>query len=96
MIKSFGNRITEDLYHGVSNSRVRRLPPDIIESALYKLDILNSVAVLDELRSPPGNRLEALRGDLVGFHSIRINAQWRLIFRWEGSGAYEVQIIDYH
>ncbi|MBC7193894.1 MAG: type II toxin-antitoxin system RelE/ParE family toxin [Marinobacter sp.] len=66
------------------------------ESALYKLDILNSVGSLEGLRSPPGNRLEALKGDYAGFHSIRINSQWRIVFRWEGSGAHEVEIVDYH
>jgi len=96
MIKSFGNRITEDLYHGVYSSRVRRLPPNIIETALYKLDILNSVALLEESRSPPGNRLEALKGELAGFHSIHINAQCRIIFKWVGGSATEVEIIDYH
>ncbi|WP_286810065.1 MULTISPECIES: type II toxin-antitoxin system RelE/ParE family toxin [unclassified Marinobacter] len=96
MIHSFGNRTTEDLYNGVSNARVRRLPQNIKESALYKLDILNSVGSLDELRSPPGNRLEALKGDYAGFHSIRINSQWRIVFQWEGSGAHEVEIVDYH
>lgn len=96
MIKSFGNKITADLYNGTSNARVRKLPSDIKESALYKLDVLNSVTSLNELKSPPGNRLEALKGDLVGFHSIRINSQWRIIFRWEGNRAYEVQIVDYH
>lgn len=67
-----------------------------MESALYKLDVLNAAQSLHDLRSPPGNRLEALRGDLTGFHSIRINSQWRIIFKWEASEAHDVQIIDYH
>lgn len=96
MIASFGNRATSDLYHGKSSSHVRRLPIQIIESAIYKLDTLNAAQLLDDLRSPPGNRLEALKGDLKGFHSIRINAQWRIVFRWHSSDAYDVQIIDYH
>ncbi len=96
MIESFGNRVTEDLYHGASSARVRRLPPGIRASALYKLDVLNAVGSLEELRSPPGNRLEALRGRYAGFHSIRINAQWRLVFRWQGRDAHEVAIVDYH
>ncbi|MFK7848908.1 MAG: type II toxin-antitoxin system RelE/ParE family toxin [Rhodothermales bacterium] len=96
MIASFGNRTTSDLYHGISSSRVRRLPSQIMESALYKLDVLNAAQSLHDLRSPPGNRLEALRGDLTGFHSIRINSQWRIIFKWEASEAHDVQIIDYH
>ncbi|HET8701256.1 MAG TPA: type II toxin-antitoxin system RelE/ParE family toxin [Nitrococcus sp.] len=96
MIKSFGNRITEDLYNGASNARVKRLPPDIKESALYKLDMLNAAMSLDDLRSPPGNQLESLHGDYAEFHSIRINAQWRIVFRWHGSSAYDVEIVDYH
>jgi len=96
MIQSFGNRLTEDLYHGVSSAKVRRLPSELREPALYKLDILNSVGSVEELRSPPGNRLEALKGDYAGFFSIRINSQWRIVFRWQGGGAYEVKIVDYH
>lgn len=96
MIESFGNRATADLFHGVSSSKVRRLPSQILESAVRKLDIVNAAASLDDLRIPPGNRLEALRGDYAGFHSIRINAQWRIVFRWQGSNAYDVAVVDYH
>jgi len=96
MIVSFGNQATSDLYHGIANARVRRLPSQLIASALYKPDVLNVVRSLDDLKSPPGNRLEALKGDFKGFHSIRINAQWRILFRWQNSNAYEVRIIDYH
>ena len=96
MIASFGNQATSDLFHGISSGRVRRLPTQILESALYKLDILNSAHSLDDLQSPPGNRLEVLRGKYKGFHSIRINAQWRIVFKWKGANAHEVQIIDYH
>jgi len=72
------------------------LPPQIKETALYKLDVLNAAQSLEDLKSPPGNRLEALKGDLVGFHSIRINNQWRIAFKWHESNADDVQIIDYH
>jgi len=96
MIKSFGDKATSDLFHGNSSSKVRKLPTQILESATYKLDILNAATSLDDLRSPPGNRLEALRGDYKGFHSIRINAQWRIVFRWQDSSAYDVAIVDYH
>jgi proteic killer suppression protein len=67
-----------------------------VKAALQKLDILNAAHSLEDLRSPPGNRLEALRGDLQGFYSIRINNQWRLVFRWQASQALEVRIVDYH
>jgi proteic killer suppression protein len=96
MIASFGNRATSDLFHGIHSSRVRRLPSQIKESALYKLDVLNAAQSLEDLKSPPGNRLEALKGDFAGFHSIRINNQWRIVFRWDASNAHDVQIIDYH
>ncbi|MCW8795755.1 MAG: type II toxin-antitoxin system RelE/ParE family toxin [Chlorobium sp.] len=96
MIASFGNRATSDLFHGVSNSRVRRLPNQIKESALYKLDVLNAARSLEDLQSPPGNRLEALKGGFAGFHSIRINNQWRIVFKWKASNAHDVQIVDYH
>lgn len=96
VIASFGNRATSDLFHGISSSRVRRLPAQIKESALYKLDVLNAAQALEDLKSPPGNRLEALKGDFVGFHSIRINNQWRIVFRWQASNAHDVQVIDYH
>lgn len=96
MIKSFGDRFTEDLYHGKSSAKVRRLPLEVKTLALYKMDVLNAVVVLKELRSPPGNRLEALKGDLIGLHSIRINKQWRIVFRWQGSDAFDVRVADYH
>lgn len=96
MIVSFGNRATSDLYHGISSSRIRRLPSQILESALYKLDLLNAAQSLDDLRSPPGNKLESLKGDFAGFHSIRINSQWRIVFRWQASNAHDVRVTDYH
>lgn len=96
MIKSFADKATSDLFHGNLSSKVRKLPAQIHDSALYKLDILNAATSLDDLRSPPGNRLEAMRGDYKGYHSIRINAQWRIVFRWEDSSAFDVAIVDYH
>ena len=96
MIVTFGNRATSDFYHGISRSRSRKIPAQIKDVALYKLDVLNADQSLEDLKSPPGNRLEALKGDFAGFHSIRINDQWRIVFRWQDSRAHEVQIIDYH
>ena len=96
MIKSFGDRATSDLFNGLFTKKVKKIPNQIHNSAIRKLDMLNAAIELDDLKSPPGNRLEALQGDFLGFHSIRINIQWRIIFRWKASGAYEVQIIDYH
>jgi toxin HigB-1 len=96
MIISFGDTATADLYHGRTTNQVRRFPPDITRGALRKLDILNAAHQLIDLRSPPGNRLEALKGDLNGFHSIRVNDQWRIIFRWVEGGAADVSLVDYH
>ena len=64
--------------------------------ALQKLDMLNSSRDVQDLRSPPGNRLELLRGDLKGYYSVRINERWRLVFQWQGADAHEVRIMDYH
>jgi len=96
MIASFGDKATEDLYHGRRTKRVRRFPQNILPAALRKLDLIRSAHRLLDLRSPPGNRLEALRGNDAGFHSIRVNQQWGIIFRWENDSAYDVSLIDYH
>lgn len=96
MIVRFGDGATEDLYHGRSTSRARRFPNEIVGLALVKLDMLNGASALLDLTSPPGNRLEALKGDLKGFHSIRVNDQWRVVFRWENNSAHGVRLMDYH
>lgn len=93
MIRSFRDRETEKLWTG---RRSRRLPSDIQDAALRKLRLLNRSTILDELRMPPGNRLEALSGDRRGQHSIRINQQWRICFRWSDGGCDDVEICDYH
>jgi proteic killer suppression protein len=96
MIVSFGDRATEDLFHNRPTSRVRRFPRNIVDPAQIKMDMLNSAASVLDLGSPPGNRLEALKGDLKGCHSIRVNDQWRLVFRWDDNNAHEVRLMDYH
>jgi toxin HigB-1 len=93
MIRSFVCRETERIWEG---GRSRRLPGDIQTAALRKLRVLNRAAQLEQLGAPPGNRLEALRGDRAGQHSIRINDQWRICFRWRDGGAEDVEICDYH
>ena len=93
MIRSFADRETELIWTG---RRSRTLPGDIQSSALRKLRILNQARVLGDLRVPPGNRLEALKGDRRGQYSIRINDQWRICFAWEQGGAADVEIVDYH
>ena len=92
MIVSFGDRKTEEFYHGGR----RWFPPEIHAAALRKLDMLEGAHNLEDLRVPPGNRLKALKGDRVGFCSIRVNQQWRLVFRWKEEGAYDVVLVDYH
>lgn len=96
MIASFMDRATEDLYHGRKSRAARRLPTDIVSTALRKLDMINAAEALQDLTSPPGNRLEALRGNLRGYHSIRVNDQWRIVFRWSAGEALAVRIADYH
>ena len=96
MIRSFGNAATEDFFNGRKSASSRKIATTIRAAALRKLDILNAATTVEDLRSPPGNRLEKLTGDLTGFYSVRINQQWRLIFRWNDGGADDVQIVDYH
>ena len=96
LIASFGDSATQAFFHGEGGKAVRRIPSDIRSAAARKLDILNAATELNDLRAPPGNRLEALKGDLKGKHSIRINDQWRVLFRWEAGDAHDVEIIDYH
>ncbi len=96
MIVSFGDPATEALYHGTADRRTRRFPRDIMKTAHRKLDMLAAAAVLGDLRVPPGNRLEALKGGLAGEHAIRVNDQWRLVFRWTPQGPADVRLIDYH
>ncbi len=93
MIRSFGSRDTERLWR---REKVRGFDSRILRPALRKLAILDAATTLDDLRVPPGNRLEALRGDRQGQHSIRINDQWRICFVWTESGADGVEIVDYH
>jgi proteic killer suppression protein len=96
VIQSFGNRLAEDLFDDRLSVAVRRFPSDVRRAARRKLLYLHDAAERRDLRVPPGNRLEALRGKWKGFHSIRINDQWRVVFRWQDGNAFNVQIIDYH
>jgi len=96
MILSFGNKVTDELYNGLDSKGVRRLPSDVKQKTLNKLDVLNGAHDLLDLRSPPGTRLEALKGGHSGCYSIRVNDQWRIIFRWKDGNAYEIQLTDHH
>jgi toxin HigB-1 len=93
MIKSFACKETEKLFYGRFSAK---LPQDIQRTAAIKLKVLNAASILETLRVPPANHLEALLHDRQGQYSIRINKQWRICFTWEGSDAYDVEIVDYH
>ena len=93
MIQSFADAETALIWSG---RRSRRLPADIEAVALRKLRLINQAQALGDLRAPPGNRLEALKGERWGQYSIRVNDQWRICFNWREGGAADVQIVDYH
>ena len=92
MIQSFSDRDTEELFRTETNRRFA----SIARVALRKLIQMNQAGALDDLKVPPGNRLEALKGRLAGFYSVRVNDQWRIVFRWANAGPSEVAIVDYH
>ena len=97
MIQSFRTPGSEDLFYGRSTKAARKtLPQNLWRKCSLKLDALDSAGALDDLRIPPGNRLEALKGDRKGQHSIRINDQYRICFRWTDNGPDDVEIVDYH
>lgn len=93
MIDSFGDKETELIWDGYVS---KKLPSTIQQTARRKLVHIHSAVSINDLRIPPGNRLEKLSGSLSGFHSIRINDQWRIIFNWSNGNANEVKIVDYH
>lgn len=93
MIKTFKCKETERLFNGRFSAK---LPQAIQRTAAIKLKMLNAASLLETLRVPPSNGLETLKGDRNGQHSIRINKQWRICFAWQGSDAYNVEIVDYH
>lgn len=96
MIKSFGDKHTADLFHTRPSRHARRFPPTVVGNALRKLDIIEAARSLKDLKVIPGNRFEPLRGELLGYYSIRVNNQWRIVFQWSGNHAYDVSLKDYH
>lgn len=94
MIKSFADKRTLAIFKG--SGVVRRFPPDLQRAAQRKLVQLDHIQIIDQLRLPPGNRLEKLSGNRAGSWSIRINDQWRICFRWQEDHAWDVEIVDYH
>jgi proteic killer suppression protein len=93
MIRSFADKETELIWAGV---RSRKLPPDIQKRALDKLKLINAALSVEDLRSPPSNRLHQLKDDRAGQHSVSINGQWRICFAWKDGDAQDVEIVDYH
>ncbi|MBX3078411.1 MAG: type II toxin-antitoxin system RelE/ParE family toxin [Cryobacterium sp.] len=93
MIRSFGNKVIERIWH---EQYVKGIDRTVQRVALRKLELINAAKDVEDLRIPPGNRLERLIGDRRGQHSIRVNAQWRLCFVWREGGAEDVELVDYH
>ena len=96
MIRTLADDTTRDIWNGVNSKAARRIPRALWPIIRRKLDQLDSVTRLDDLRIPPGNRLHALVGDLAGFHAIRVNEQYRVIFRFHGEHVLDVRCADYH
>ncbi|MCC5869231.1 MAG: type II toxin-antitoxin system RelE/ParE family toxin [Gammaproteobacteria bacterium] len=96
MIESFGNRLAEDLFYDRQSKATRAFPKELVRAARRKILVLHDAAELADLRAPPGNRLESLRGKWRGYFSIRINDQWRIVFKWNSGRAGEVAVVDYH
>lgn len=97
MIASFSDQGTEDIFQRVESREARKvLPVELHRTAAKKLAMMSAARFVEDLRVPPGNRLEKLRGNLEGFYSVRVNDQWRIVFRWTDGAAHDVRICDYH
>lgn len=96
MIINFKHKLTKNLFEDKETRETLRLPPSLRRAARRKILYLHDAAELNDLRAPPGNRLEQLQGDLRGYFSIRVNRQWRLIFRWHEGNVTDLELIDYH
>jgi len=96
MIRSIADKATQDIFDGVNSKASRKLPQELHSKAYRLMDLIGSAGSINDLRVPPGNHLEALKGNRKGFHSVRINDQWRIVFRWIDGDAEDVQVVDYH
>jgi toxin HigB-1 len=96
VIRSLGDDVTRDIWNGVNSKAARRIPQELWSAVRRKLDQIDAVMRLDDLKVPPGNRLHALVGDLAGYHAIRVNDQYRVIFRFDGIDAHDVRCTHYH
>lgn len=96
MIRNFKSKVAQDVFDGVNSSSSRKIPSMLHDKARRLFDQLNAATKIDTLRVPPGNNLEKLKGNLSDYWSIRINKQWRVIFRWNNGDAFDIDIVDYH
>jgi proteic killer suppression protein len=96
MIRSFADKTTTDIFNGLNSKAARSIPKNLWEAVRRKLDQIDAVTRLDDLRVPPSNRLHHLKGDLAGYTAIRVNDQYRIVFRFEAENAFEVRCTDYH
>ena len=96
MIRTLADDTTRDLWNGLNSKAARRIPRDLWPAVRRKLDQIDAVTTLDALKAPPGNRLPALAGELRGYHAVRVNDQYRIVFRFQGADAFEVRCTDYH
>lgn len=96
MIESLGDKATADLFNGTNSRDARSIPKSVWSVARRKLDMLHAAASTEDLKVPPSNHLEKLQGDLAGFYSIRVNDQYRVVFRWDAPNAKDVRVVDCH
>ena len=96
MIRTLADDTTRDIWNGVNSKAARRIPRDLWPNVRRKLDQIDAVTSLDDLKVPPGNRLHPLGGDMRGLHAVRVNDQYRIVFRFEGGDAFDVRCTDYH
>ncbi len=96
MIKNIKGKATQDIFDGTNSKAGRKVPNELHERARDLLDAINAITRVDDLKSPPSNRLHKLKGNLKDFWSVSINDQWRIIFKWDEKNATDVEIIDYH
>ena len=96
MIRTFADETTRDIWNGVNSKAARRIPRELWPNVRRKLDQIDAVTRLDDLKVPPGNRLHALGADLRRFHAVRVNDQYRIVFRFAGGDAFDVRCTDYH
>lgn len=96
MIISIANKMTEDIYNGKNSRYARKIPKNLHDKIYRLIDQIDAVTQIETLRIPPSNRLEKLKGELSDYWSLRINQQWRIIFKWVEGNAYDLEIVDYH